>query len=209
MPETEIASLIKPLFYQDNAHTLFIEPNVEERTIEEWQEWVTRTPQPEPEWVPWDRLGEFVKPMIPKLELPIPIDPDDPIWHSSADRDSRITVESGQDWLVNPATGLLFEGVLIGPSGMAGMAVLPSTELAGAIAKGGTPVKVHAGSGVASGSIVVAPAGGALDRAGLSQTAGTLNIVGGSGFNSTLAQNFDALNRSGFGAGNMDDVLGR
>ena len=32
---------MKPVFYQDNAHTLFVEPNVTERTIEEWQEWVT------------------------------------------------------------------------------------------------------------------------------------------------------------------------
>jgi len=207
----EIASLMKPLFYQDNAHTLFVEPNVEERTIEEWQEWVTRTPQPEPEWVPWDRLDEFVKPMIPKLELPIPIDPDDLIWRlPPVDRDSRITVKPGQDWLVNPATGLLFEGELIGPGGKAGMAVLPSTELAGAIAEGGTPVKVHAGSGLASGSTVVALAGEAQDQVGLAQTAGTLNIVGGSGFNSALAQNFDALNRSGVRAGTTrGDLLGR
>ena len=35
-----ITSIIKPVFYQDNEHTLFIEPNVTERTIEEWQEWV-------------------------------------------------------------------------------------------------------------------------------------------------------------------------
>jgi len=207
----EIASLMKPLFYQDKAHTLFVEPSVEERTIEEWQEWVTRTPRPEPEWVPLDRLEEFVKPMIPKLELPIPIDPDDPIWRlPPIDRDSRITVKPGQDWLVNPATGLLFEGELIGPGGKAGMAVLPSTELAGAIAEGGTPVKVHAGSGVVSGSTVVALAGEVLDQAGLTQTAGTLNIVGDSGFNSALAQNFDALNRSGFGARNMrGELIGR
>ncbi|MEJ7870614.1 MAG: neuraminidase-like domain-containing protein [Rubrobacteraceae bacterium] len=206
----EIASLMKPLFYQDNAHTLFVEPNVEERTIEEWQEWVTRTPQPEPEWVPWDRLEEFVKPMIPKLDLPILIYPDDPIWHLSANLDSRITVKPGQDWLVNPATGLLFEGELIGPGGKAGMAVLSSTELAGAIAEGGTPVNVHAGSGLASGSTVVALASDALDRAGLAQTTGTLNIVGGSGFNSALAQNFNALNRSGFGAGNTGgESIGR
>jgi len=104
----------------------------------------------------------------------------------------------------------LFEGELIGPGGKAGMAVLPSTELAGAIAEGGTPVKVHAGSGVVSGSTVVALAGEVLDQAGLTQTAGTLNIVGDSGFNSALAQNFDALNRSGFGARNMrGELIGR
>jgi hypothetical protein len=193
----EIASLMKPLFYQDNAHTLFIEPSVEERTIEEWQEWVTRTPQPASS-LP-DRLDDRLKTDIPELKPPRVIDRDDPVWRLPIDRDSRINVQSGHDWLVNPATGLLFEGELIGPGGRAATAAVPAAELAGAIAEGGTPVNVHSGSELASGNTVVALAGDALDRAGLVRTAGALNIVGGSGFNSALAQNFDALKRSGFG----------
>lgn len=44
----EIVALMRPVFYQDNRHTFFVEPSVTERTIEEWQEWVTKTPQAEP-----------------------------------------------------------------------------------------------------------------------------------------------------------------
>jgi len=196
----EIASLMKPLFYQDNAHTLFIEPSVEERTIEEWQEWVTRTPQPESSMP--DRWKDLMKPAIPELKPPRLIDLGDPIWRSPIDHNSRINVASEHDWLVNPATGLLFEGELIGPGGRGGLAVLPATELAGAIAEGGMPVNVHAGSELAPGSTMVALTSDALDQAGLAQAAGTLNVVGSSGFNSALAQNLDALKRSGFGAGN-------
>jgi hypothetical protein len=185
---------------------LFVEPSVEERTIEDWQEWVTRTPQPEPEGILPDGKG-WVLPAIPKLTQPIPVVPDDPFWHSSFDHDSLINVKPGQDWLVNSATGLLFEGEVIGPGGRAEMAVLSATEVAGVMAEGGTTLNVHAGSELASGSTVVALAGNALDRAGLAQSVGALNIVGGSGFNSALAQNFDALNRTGFGVGNVGGGL--
>jgi hypothetical protein len=195
----EIASLVKPLFYQDNAHTLFIEPNVSERTIEEWPEWVTRTPQPEQyqQWPDWWK-GIVVEPAIPIQKWPIPIDPRGPTWGP----DSRINVNTEQDWLVNPGTGLLFDGELIAPRGRAQVAVLSSVEAAGALARGGLPVNVHAGSGLAPGRTVVAVAGDALDQAGLIQAAGGLNVVGSSGFNSALAQNFDALNRLGFGVVN-------
>ncbi len=194
----DVASLMKPLFYQDNAHTLFIEPDVAERTIEEWQEWVTRTPQPEPDWGRPDWWKDIVViPAIPKQKLPIPIDPGDPAWRSF---ESLIDVKPKPDWLVNPGTGLLFEGELIGPRGRAGVAVLPSAETAGALTGGGLPVNFHAGSGIAPGKTIIAVASDTLDRAGLVQAAGGLNVVGSSGFNSALAENFDALNRSGFGA---------
>lgn len=198
----EIAALMKPLFYQDNAHTLFIEPNVEERTIEEWEEWVTRTPQPEPEGSRW-YPKEYVKPMLAKPKLAIPLDLDDPIWRIPLARESLAKLQPGQDWLVNPATGLRFDGEVIGSAGRSGLAVLSSAEAVGAIAEGGVPMNVHAGSELASGSTVVALASDALDQAALAQTAGMLNIVGSSGFNSALAQNFDALTRSSFGAGNV------
>jgi hypothetical protein len=191
---------MKPLFYEDDAYTLFIEPNVEERTIEDWQEWVTRTPQPEPAGV-LPNGKDYAVPVIPKYKKPFPIDPEDPLLDIPFD--SLITnLKSEQDWLVNPATVLLYEGEVIGPGGKADMAVLTATELAGTIAEGGVLLNVHAGSEPFSGSTVAALKSEVLDRAGLARTAGMLNIVGGSGFNSALAQNFDALNRSGFGADN-------
>ena len=68
---------MKPVFYQDNAHTFFVEPSVTERTIEEWQEWVTRTPQPEPGWQKPDWWKDIV--VVPEMprKWPIP-DPRDP-----------------------------------------------------------------------------------------------------------------------------------
>jgi hypothetical protein len=159
---------------------------------------VTRTPQPEFEWIPLDQLKDVVKPMIPEPKLPIPFEPRD----LAIARESFVKMQSGQDWLVNSATVLRFDGEVIGATGRAALAVLPTTELAGAIAEGGMLLNAQAGSDLASGSTVVALASDALAQAGLAQGASVLNVVGSSGFNATLAQNVNALKRSGFGAGN-------
>ncbi|HKV08115.1 MAG TPA: neuraminidase-like domain-containing protein, partial [Thermoanaerobaculia bacterium] len=115
----EIASLVKPLFYQDDAHTLFIEPNVTERTIEEWQEWVTHTPQ-EPVWqVPdWDK-EVLVIPQFPKDKWAIPR-PEDPDWGTFLGRDSVLGGRPGQDWVVNAATGVMFGEELVLAGGRSG-----------------------------------------------------------------------------------------
>jgi hypothetical protein len=195
----EIASLMKPVFYQDNAHTLFVEPSVTERTIEEWQDWVTRTPQPEPGWLDPDWWKEIVViPDIPK-KWPIP-DPRDPRGGFRIDPGSLINPIPDLDWLVNPGTGLLFDGVLIGPAGRPGLEIL-TAEVAGVIAERGTPVNVNPGSGLASGITVVLSGTTTLEQNGLTQVAGGLNIVGGGGFNSALTQNFNESNRTGFGVG--------
>ena len=173
----EIASLIKPILYQDNANTLFIEPNVIERTIEEWQDWVTRTPQPEPGWRNPDWWKEFV--VIP--ELPKKLMMPDPI-----DNGSLINPKPDFDWLLNPGTGLLFDGVLIGPAGRLGLEIRPA-EVAGVIAEDGTSVNVKSGSGLASGSTVVLTGATTLKKSGLTQLGSGLNIVGSAGFNSALA----------------------
>jgi hypothetical protein len=192
----EIASLMKPVFYQDNAHTLFVEPNVTERTIEEWQEWVTRTPQPEPGWVKPDWWKDII--VIPEIPWKGPIpDPRDPRLGFEIDPGSLINPIPGFDWLVNPGTGLLFDGVLIGPAGRPGLEILP----AGGIAEGGSLVNVNPGSGLGAGSTVVLTRATTLEESGLTQVAGGLNIVGSGGFNSALEKNFKESNRSGFGAG--------
>jgi hypothetical protein len=208
----EIASLVKPLFYQDNAQTFFIEPNVTERTIEEWQEWVTRTPQPEQEWDRpdwWDKID--VIPQIPREMFhiePLPemlhIDPRPPIWRSP---ESLINVRTKQDWLINPGTGLLLEDALIAPHGRAQVAILHPAEAVGAIAQGGQSVNVHIGSGLGPDRTVVAVERDALGHAGLVAVAGGLNVIGSGGFNSGLEQNFGALIRSEFNAGNLGGRL--
>jgi hypothetical protein len=198
----EIASLMKPVFYQDNTHTLFVEPSVTERTIEE-QNWVTHTPQPEPGWREPDWWKEIV--VIPEIPWKSPIpDLGDP-WGFSIDPGSLINPTPDRDWLVNPATVLEFEGVLIGPAGQTGMEILLADEVSGTIAEGGTPVNVNPGSGLASGSTVVLSGVTTLEQSGLTQVAGGLNIIGGIGFNSALTQNFNESNRSGFGTGMSGD----
>lgn len=195
----EIASLMKPLFYQDNRHTLFIEPNVTERTIEEWQEWVTRTPQPEPGWIDSDWWKEIpIKPEIP-WKWPLPT-PGDPPWLDHIDPASLVKVKPGEDWLVNPATGLLFDGELVGPGGRLDATILSSDEVGAAVAVGGSTVDVHPGSGLGSGATSIVIATGSVEKVGLKRVQGGLNVIGGAGLNSILAQNVDALARSGFAA---------
>lgn len=193
----EIASLMKPLFYQDNRHTLFVEPNVTERTVEEWQEWVTRTPQPEPGWIDPDWWKEIpVKPEIP-WKWPLPT-PGDPPWFDPIDPASLVKVKPGEDWLVNPATGLLFDGELVGPGGRLDATILPATDVGAALAVGGSTVDVHPGSSIGSGSTSVLLGTGSVEKSGLKRVQGGLNVIGGAGLNSTLGQNVDALARSGF-----------
>lgn len=187
----EIASLMKPLFYQDNKHTFFIEPNVTERTIEEWEEWVTRTPQPELSWIDPDWWKEIpIKPEIPwKWPLPTPADPP---WFDLIDPTSLVKVKPGEDWLVNPGTGLLFDGELVGPGGRLDMTILPVTEVGAAVALGGATVDVHPGSSIGSADTSVLLGTGSVEKAGLKQVKGGLNVIGGAGLNSILVQNVDA-----------------
>ena len=201
----EIASLMKPFFYQDNRHTLFVEPNVTERTIEEWQEWVTRTPQPEPGWNDPDWWKEIpVKPEFP-WRWPLPT-PGDPPWFDTIDPASVVKVKPAKDWLVNSGTGLLFDGELVGPGGRLDVKVLPPTDVGAAIALGDSTVDVHPGSSIGFGATSVLLGTGSVEMAGLKRVQGGLNVIGGAGLNSTLVQNVDALARSGFAVNNT--VLG-
>ncbi len=192
----EIASLMKPVFYQDNRHTFFVEPDVTERTIEEWQEWVVRTPQPEPGWrTPdwWD--GIVVIPEFPwKTPNPGPGDP----WRLPIDPGSVIDPILDRDWLVNPGTVIRFDDVLIGPDGQPGIEIVSG---AGAATAGQGQVNVNPGSGLAGGSAVALSDATSFAKSGLKAIGGGLNVVGGAGFNSALQKNFDNLNRTSFGAG--------
>ncbi|MBE0466280.1 MAG: hypothetical protein IBX71_03535, partial [Candidatus Desulforudis sp.] len=195
----EIASLIKPIFYQDHLHTFFVEPNVTEQTIEKWQEWVTWTPQPEPAW----RESDWWKDIVVIPDKPwkwLFHDPRDPLLGFEIDRGSLINPIPDRDWLVNPGTVLEFDNVLIGPAGQPGLRIVTG-EVAEAVAEGGLPVNVNPGSSLASGGAVVLADAITLEQSGLIQAAGGLNVVGGAGFNSALEKNFNELNRAGFGAG--------
>lgn len=195
----EITSLMKPVFYQDNAHTLFVEPTVAEQTTEQ-TEWVPQTPLPEPTPPPWlIKPDLFEKYVSPAYVLPWDL-PEDPRQIAINPAESLINVANGVDWVTNAGTAVLFDGQLIGPTGQAGLAILPATEAAGAVAQGGSVVNVHAASGLAADSVVVHTGETPLALSGLTQTAGALNVITGGGLNTALAENFDALQGlGGFG----------
>jgi hypothetical protein len=196
--DAEISSLVKPVFYQDNLNTLYLEPDLTERTIEEWQEWVTRTPQPEPEWDRpdwWDSI--FVSAAVPSPKDGIRVDPGRPVRQLGVGDESLVAVKPRPDWVVNPQTGVLFGGELIGPGGRAGVDVLTSLDADGVLALGGSPVHIQAGSGIATDRAMVTADHDGLRRAGLNAATTGLNVVGGSGLNAALARNLAGLARAG------------
>ncbi|HYI12532.1 MAG TPA: neuraminidase-like domain-containing protein [Thermoanaerobaculia bacterium] len=184
----EIASLMKPVFYQDNANTFFVEPSVTEQTIEEWQDWITRTPLPDSDWPPNDHIA--VSPGLPnKAFLTSPTDPS-PL---SIDTDSLIQPAPAVDWLVNPATALLFDGVPVGPTGRPRVRIRTT---AGA-EEDGAVVQMNPAGGLPPGNTVVLIGGATLEESGLTDAQGGLNVIGSAGFNPALDKNFRDLNRLG------------
>jgi len=185
---SEIATLMRPVFYQNNRHTFFVEPSVTEKTVEEWEEWVTKTPQAEP----WRPEFPWWKDIVvsPTWKGPLP-DPVGPRVHP----DIRINPVRDRDWLINPATVLKFDEALIGPAGQPGLEVATDVAQMGLA----TQINVNPGSEVA-GAVAVGAAH-TFARSGLRVTGGGLNVIGSAGLNPALAQNVKDLNQSGFGAG--------
>ncbi len=180
----EIASLSKPVFYQDRQHTFFIEPTVTEQTIEEWQEWVAPPRQREPDTQIWDHLKDIVviteisRVKIPEFGKP---------WQTGIDiSGSLINPRPDQDWMVNPGTLIRFSDTLIGPIGQPGIVI--STTVDGAINQ--EYLNVNPGSAVAAGSIVVLADKSTFAHSGLNVPGGGLNVIGSAGFNSVLGRNF-------------------
>jgi len=182
----EIATLAKPVFYQDSGATFFVEPSVSEQTIEDWQEWVTRTPRPDPGWTephPWGDV--HVKPQVPRPYRPVPVDPHDPLWHVDVDPAAAFSVAPGNDWLVNPGTAVLFGDQVIAPAGRAAQLSVTSAATAAMVAAGpdaiAVTVNVGTGSGLPSGAVLLAAHGGALTEAELAPSTAGLTVVGGAG----------------------------
>lgn len=181
----EIASLTQPVFYQDNANTFFIEPSLTERTVEEWREWVVPPPQSSgdggfvirDEW--WDRVTpafpEGVKDPRPDVKMP-------PILVSP---ESLIKLRESYDWLVNSGTGLIFDDVLLGPKGQSGLQIIPIEDFSKGVAAG-NQVNVRPGSALAAGSAVIVSDVAVAGQFDQTQMAKGMNVIGSSGFNSTM-----------------------
>jgi hypothetical protein len=187
----EIASLVKPVFYQDNQHSFFVEPEVVEQTIDEWDEWVTRTTQLEPRW------------KVPTISIITAIPhawairgQGDP-WVVPIDPRSLINSPLDRDWLLNPSSAMTFNNVLIGPKGQAGIEI----QFAGDLAVGRRLANANPGGNLTAGSSVVLRDEKSFASSGLRAVGGGLNIVGSAGFSSALEQNFNNLKRFDFGAG--------
>ncbi|MCP4508971.1 MAG: hypothetical protein GY826_21575, partial [Fuerstiella sp.] len=183
------ASLTKPVFYQDNRHTLFVEPSVTETTIEEWQGWVTPAPRPDPAMQEpgWWNEG-FVIAEIPGTRP----DPDSTASKLGLeiDQGSFIKPSQDKDWLLNPQTALQFDGVLLGPTGQPGLQIRVD-KVGETVAAGEALLKVNSGSGLGSGREVIVADTTTFEQSGLIQGAGGLNVVGNGGFNSVLKKNFN------------------
>jgi hypothetical protein len=181
------------VFYQDNRHTFFIEADVNERTIEEWQEWVTQTQVTEPGWkIPdwWKDLT--IQPEIPKWRKPIEEDP----WRSQIHPGSLINPTADRDWLVNPGSAIKYGDILIGPKGQPGIEIRANSDSASNLGR----LNVAHGGDMASGSGIVLTDTKSFAHSGLMEIDGRLNVVGSSGFNSTMKKNINNLNRIDFGA---------
>jgi len=204
---TEIGTLLKPVFYKDTRNTLFIEPSVTERTIEEWQDWVTTTPVPEPGYLDPDWFDQFeILPTYPWREPWPPVDP----WVIT-DPDSLVKVLPVDDWLVNPVTAVAFDGVLVGANGRAPIAVLPSADVSLAVLGGALPIEINAGGGVDGSKVLVAVGGASPETSVLTHGSATLNVIGAGGLNKTLIENANAVNigREAFGAMGAGRAFGR
>jgi len=138
--------------------TLFVQPDVEETTVEQWDDWVTLSPPSEPDWrLPrwWDAL--VVVPGLPHKKKPIPVGPDDYFPQFGG---IYVLPETPQeDWLTNSFTGVLFKGEVVGRGGLADTTVLPVATGAGAFAgrgvnvAGGVNVVKVIGSGGLNGAM--------------------------------------------------------
>ncbi len=189
----EISSLMRPVFYQDSRHTFFVEPDLSERTIEEWQGWVTTTAAPELAWTKPDWWKAVV--IIPEIPRKGPTSVPGVPWSVPIHSASIIKPPADRDWLINPASAVKFGDVLIGPTGQAGIEIRAGVDPG----TGFTRVNTGLGGDLASGSAVVVSDPVSFAQSGLQETAGGLNVVGAAGFNSALAKNWSGLNRSGFG----------
>jgi hypothetical protein len=189
----DIAALVKPVFYADNAHTLFIEPGVTEKTIEQWEEWVVQPPRHHGE-LHGGHLKELVRAGVPERHARPPTDPRDPVWRPGIDERSIVKPKPEQDWLLHPATGLLFDSEVIGSTGRTGLKVVASARAVDALDSGTTLMNAHPASDVSTDSAVVAVGG---ETTGLNPIDGGFNLVGHAGLNRAMAENFLARNRSG------------
>lgn len=179
----EIATLIKPVFYQDSRHTLFIEPEMNEVTLKKWEAWVTQTPVKEPAWkdFDWWKYVVLISQMPRNWPRPVPDDSFDFV----IDPGSLIASISERDWLINSGSAIRFNDVLIGPKGQSGVGIMTKTDTAASQGH----ISIALGSDLPGGSTAVLKDASSFAVSGLQEFAGGLNVLGSAGFNAAMHLN--------------------
>ncbi len=186
LAETE--SLIKPLFYQDDTRTFFVEPDVVERTMLDVQTFLEPVAPPtnyeEPKWHEW--LEKYVEAQIPGRG-PKAWPPEDPL-----------DVLRKQDWLVNEATIMRFDDAALAGLGAAPITfehVAPESAQAGVRqpATAGTRLYVSSAGAIEQTDLVVLGGGLTLSDVGLAETGMGLNVIGAAGVNAGVQQNVESM----------------
>jgi len=194
----EIAALSKPVFYQDDTHTFFVQPTINEHITEKWEQYVP------PLVTPTERDPEALKDFDVPVERQRTLVPDkgrpSEGRYSNLDPRALYGLEQKADWLTNGVTVLAFDDRLVGPSGQAGLSTRPEGAAAG------TNVTIRAvqaspGSALPAGSKMVIEDASTFNQSGLVQTQSGLNVVGATGFNSALQKNLTQMLGANFSAG--------
>jgi len=181
-----IGGLISPIFVQDGQYTLFGEPTMSERTVQEWEEWVT---------VPAPRSDVFrFEDHLDRITI-TPARPDlgSLVLHDDLTGSVRKRPPVGgehPDWLLNDVTGLAFDDVIIHPA--------TSTQLIGLHNARAIDSRVL-GSDVAAGATLIPRV---VDQTLLAATEPIgLGVVGGAGASRAIFANttaFRQLERAAF-----------
>jgi peptidoglycan hydrolase-like protein with peptidoglycan-binding domain len=184
----EIANLMRPFFVADDDRTFFVEPEVTERTVEQWEEWVTfPVPGGKPgKWIPKDDFWERgITPQFPKIEIPKPGPLPDPLVgpRPLPDPASIVQVVDRADWLANPGSGLLVgDDVVVGRTGAVAR-LERSPDVAGSRPGAGWVVPTTVGTPGAG--VVVVDAGRGVEA----MPAAGLTVVGSGGADESLILN--------------------
>lgn len=162
----ESADLSRPFFYQDQRIALLALPDVAERTVETWEQWVQPQPPANPHWT----VPEWWKDIAVAPARPVkgvaPIDPSHFVTHPGGIMELP-SAKTG-DWLTDAGTAVHFGGQVIGARGSADAAV------ANGFSYGGPRIAIA--DGVVHGG----------DAAGLA-------VIGGDGLTPILANRFERI----------------
>jgi hypothetical protein len=108
----QFAPLISPFFFQDKAHTFFVEPTLTENTFIEWEDWTIQ----QPEW----ELD--IDDIVLESNVPEWVDPAGPITYDPL---SIYELEFTTDWVTADKTLLAYDQAWVGVSGGVNVQVLP------------------------------------------------------------------------------------